>query len=148
MSRLDKAFRTSEKLEKEGVIRDFGYCRITLARAGGTNRAYAVAMEKIQRKYEKLINAKMLSDAKSAEILAEVYADTIVLNWETNTDEAIEDKPENWKQGIEFEEIEPFNRENVIAAFKRWPELLVECKSTAEDMQFYLAALVENTTKN
>lgn len=146
MSRLVNAFKTSKELEIKGVVRDFGFARITVARAGGANQKFNMIMERIYRENNRAIKAGLLSNEKSMKMLHEAYAEAIVLNWETNIGE---DGAEEWKQGIELEEgIVPFTKENIIRAFNDLPALFLEVKEIAEDIQFYRASLLEGVTKN
>lgn len=147
MSRLVNAFKTSSKLELGGIVRDFGFARITLARAGGANQKFNMIMDRIYRENNRAIKAGLLSNEKSLRLLYDAYADAIVLNWETN----VSDDPnaEEWKVGIELEEgLVPFNRDNVIRAFTEMPALFQDIKEIAEDYQFFREALLESITKN
>lgn len=149
---LRKAFSTSKKLETEGITLDLGFCRMVLARAGGSNKDYLSAMEKVHKQHSRAIQLGAMSDNRMRDILYEVYADTVVKSWETNLNEE-GDEPD-FKPGIEniFEEdatdLLPFTRENVIAVFKAMPDLFVEVKTTAENISFYRESLVEDAVKN
>ena len=146
---LRSQFKTSPKLETEGVWLELGNTRIRLARAGGQNQKYNAAMEKVSKLHRRAIENELLSSEKSLAILRDVYADTVVLDWETNI--GTEDNP-NWVEGIEPEtpgaDLLPVTRENIIATFKELPDLFLECKRTAEKMMYFSQSLLDGTVKN
>ena len=92
MTSIYKLFSTEEKYEKDGVWLEFGDgLKIKIARAGGRNKQYLKELNKLQRKYGRLIENDVLENSKADELLAEIYAKTILLDWEGITDE--NDKP-------------------------------------------------------
>lgn len=146
---LRSQFKTSPKLETEGIWLELGNTRIRLARAGGQNQKYNAAMEKISKIHRRAIENELLSSEKSLSILREVYADTVVLDWETNIGTEDDSK---WVEGIEPEtpgdDLLPVTRENIIATFKELPDLFLECKRTAEKMMYFSQSLIDGAVKN
>lgn len=146
---LYSSFKTNADLEKTGISLDLGYVRIKLARAGGSNQRYNAAMEKVSKQHQRAIQNGLMENSRAMEILREVYAECVVLDWETNVAEA-GDEPE-FKRGIESPdggELLPFNKENVIATLKALPDLFVELQTTATNIQFFRQSLIDDAVKN
>jgi len=146
---LYDSFKTSSKLETEGVSLDLGFVKIQVARAGGQNQKYNAALVAINAKHGRALTGRLLPENKVREILYEAYADFIILNWETNT--APEAEAPVWVQGIENPdggELLPFNKENVLATLRALPAIFDEIKTTAESITFYRQSLLDDATKN
>lgn len=149
MARLRDKFKASPKLESEGVVRDFGYCRITIARAGGSNQKFNAIIERIGKEHQRAIANDLLGAERSRQIMIDAYAQAVILNWETNI--GTETEPV-WKVGIEPEnegdELLPFNEANVKATFIEMPDLFRECVEVASGLQFFRESLLDNKIKN
>lgn len=140
---LYQSYKTSPKLEKEGVWREFGECRVLIARAGGTNQKYNAVMEKIGKEQGRALKAGLVSNEKAVAILSGTYADTVILAWETFKDG-------EYVSGIEGPEgdLLPFTPENVKATLLALPGMLMEIREIAEDQQFYLQSIIDGAAKN
>ncbi len=155
MASLRSAFQTSSKLESEGVYLEIGNTRIRLARAGGSNQAYNLAMTKVLKEHKRAIDLDLLSDDKGKELLFEVFAEHIVREWDTNVNDDKRDEwnkplPVNWVAGIDDGKggvIEP-THENVVATFREMFDLFIECKNFAENLQWYRQSILDGVTKN
>lgn len=147
MSSLRAQFKTSPKLETEGIWLELGTTRIRVARAGGQNQKYNAAMEKIGKIHRRAIENELLSSERSVAILREVYADTIILAWET--DVSSNGEPD-WQPGIEGPDgdLIPATRENILATFKELPDLFIEVKVAAEKMQYFAQSILDDAVKN
>lgn len=147
---LYSSFKTSPKLEKEGIWRDFGHCRILLARAGGSNQKYNIIMEKYGKDNLRALQAGLIGNDKAMGMLHDAYTNSVILAWETNV--SGDDANPQWEPGIENPDgsgnLLPFNNENVKATLKALPDLFMELKATAENQQFYLASIIEGAVKN
>lgn len=85
MLNLFKQFKTDETAEAKGVWRDYGEARFLIARAG--NKNYTKLLGDLVEKHRVTLNAKgeagkKLADKKSEEIMVEVTAKTLLLDWE------------------------------------------------------------------
>lgn len=131
MGLYDK-FKTDEGLETKGVWLDYGDGeRILIARAGGSNRAFVRAMERVARKYP---STEHLSEDVSRRILNEVYADTVVLGWQCI-------------KGPDGADL-PFNRENCVKLFEDLPELFREIREQSGRLAVFRATQLEADAKN
>ena len=77
-------FATDPKAEAEaGLVLEYGsFGRITIRRAGGANKAFARALESKLRPYRRQMQAGTLDETLAERLLAEVYAETVLLGWE------------------------------------------------------------------
>lgn len=131
-------FATDSKSEKEGVIIDYGTFRVTLARAGGTNFAYTKALESKTRPMRQIIRADLATEEQLRAVLMEVYAETLILDWETRVNG-------EWCRGIEGRngEMLPFNKDVVLDTLKSLPDLFNALREQAESGALYRASLRE-----
>lgn len=128
-------FRTNPKVEKEGVVLDYGEAgAFRVARAGGSNKAYLSAIEKMHRKYRKQIQLGILSEAVSQKILRDIFADTVILGWEGVT-------------GPDGEPLE-FNRANVLRVLEDLPDLFQDIREQAANVALFRESLEEIDSGN
>lgn len=83
MSSLYKMFASDEAMEKEGVLLNFGDVRFLIARAGGANRKFAEVFKDKAKPFRYAIDHGQMSEEDSNRLMAEVYAETVVLGWES-----------------------------------------------------------------
>lgn len=142
-SSLFKTFKTDSKLETEGVTFEIADTRVTMSKAGVGNPAYATAMTKRTQAHRRQISRGELSPEQELNILRQVYADSIILNWEIRNGDG-------WRQGIPAEDgsIRPFNKDNVVAVLTELPELFLELQNLASNFQNYRAETLEADSGN
>lgn len=137
---LYEMFKTDTKAEQEGVVIDYGgSVRITLARAGGSNKRFLRLLRDKARPYKRAISTEQLPPETQEKILRKCYAEAIVLNWETKVEG-------EWRQGIEQpgqSDLLPFTKENVLATFEALPDLFTDLQSQAGDFSLFRQALRE-----
>jgi len=127
-------FKTDSKVEKKGITLDFGSFAIRIARAGGANKAYAKALMKHVKPYRKAFQAGTLDAKTQSEIMAKVYADSVVLDWVNVMD----------AEGNEM----PFSHENVVKLFTDLPELFQQVIADAENYRNFKEVEAEDIAKN
>ena len=137
------AFKTSPKLETEGIRLDFPGARIMVARAGGANQAYNKAMKRIAAKHRQALENRTLDDDLALKSLRRAYAETVVVDWQT-------EKDGEWVDGIEDENgnIVPATADAIEAIFIAIPDLFMQVKTEAENFSNFLASNLEETIKN
>lgn len=148
MASLRNALKTSPQLEKDGIWLERGNTKVKLRRAGGTNTAFNMAMANVMNEYGSAIKHNLLSNEKANEILYETFAEHVVVDWQTNVGTEIQ--PE-WITGIEGAtegETLPVTFDNIVAYWRDVPAWFIECKETAENIQFYRQALVAKIAGN
>lgn len=149
MSMYDQ-LQTDPSLEKKGVEINYGSFRVTLARAGGANKKYEKLLDIRSKPHRRAMKTETMDNDVALEIMREVYADAIILHWETKNAEG------KWEKGIEAKpkkagdppKLVPFNRDNSIQAMIDLPELLTWFKEDAEKLALYLVQHQEDDTGN
>lgn len=132
---LYQKFATDPNLETgAGVTLDYGDVKITIHRAGNMNRAYQKALTDKIKPYARMLLAGNLDADKSNQLMAEVYADTIIKGWEGVTD----------AKGKTL----PFTRENVIKLLTDLPDFFVKLQAEADDITNFRKAEIEADAKN
>ena len=140
-------FTTSQEAETSGVTIDYGEFRVKLARAGGANKKFGRVLEAKTKPFRRAIQTETMDDARGREILYEVYAETIVLSWETKVDgkfqSGIEPPP-----GSDDTKLLPTNPKNIVATFKLLPDLFDDFKEQANRVALYREQILEEDAKN
>lgn len=138
-------FKTDVQLEQKGIIIDYGDFRVTVARAGGGNKKFARALEAKTKPLRRAIQTETLSNERGDEVLQEVYAEAVVLLWETKVDG-------KWQKGIENPveggKLLPFSAANVLATFKALPEIFADLREQAARMVLFRQDLMDNDQGN
>lgn len=137
-------FKTSENLERTGVIIDYGEFRVTVARAGGANKRFAKSLEAKTKPFRRAIQTETMDQDRALDILREVYAETVILNWETKVGG-------KFKQGIEAEEgdkLLPLNAKNVDLTLKNLPDLFNDLQEQAGKAAIFRETIREDSSKN
>jgi len=136
-------FETDEDLETTGIWIDYGDFRVKIAAAGQGNKNYVKYAEKALKPVRKVMSAGALSNERSLGIMADIYAKTIVLDWETVVDEEA-------KKGIESRDgsIVPFNYENVRKVFHDLPNLFIDIQEQASSIANFRKAELEEEAGN
>ncbi len=131
---LYKQFKTDKKCEKDGVELDFGDFSVNIARAGGANKAYLRASEKVHRKHRRALQAGTIGNDQANRIMMELYASTVVLSWEN----------------VKDENGEPLvcTRENIIKVFTDLPDFFRNVQDAAIDIALFRDAIEEADEKN
>lgn len=122
-------FATDEELETAGVWLDYGDFRIRIASAGQGNKKYIRYAEKALKPIRRAMQAGAVSNERSMAIMADVYAKTIILGWETKVDDV-------FKSGIEASDgkLIPFGPEEVKNTFVALPNLFLDVQEQANSI--------------
>lgn len=140
MSNLYKLFKTDENLEKDGVWLQYGETedgqpiRIRIARAGGGNTKFAKELEKRTRPYRKALQNGTLDDKTADRIYKEVYAETVVLEWQNITDQ----------DG----NLLDFSVENILKVFKDLPDLFRDIQEQSNNVAIFREEMRESDLGN
>lgn len=85
---LYSAFGTVKQYEEEGVTLDLGVAKFKIRRSGGGNRRYAIVLASKLRPHRRALDAGVLSEEISKNIMMETYFETVVIDWDGVTDES------------------------------------------------------------
>lgn len=131
---LDSVFKMDEDKEQNGVGINFGKLTVQIARAGGSNKAFAKIWEELTRPYKRMIeNGVELPEDIAKELIHEGYAKGIVKDWNLCEDDGT---------------AVPCTSENVAAEFKRSPEFFAFCYQESQKMANYRKLIRETEVKN
>lgn len=122
-------YRTNETLESEAGVwfRFRNGMRFRCKRAGGSNDQYRRVFQREIKPFKRQLDS--LDREVQEEIFRNVYAETILVDWD-----GVRDKGGN--------EV-PFTKANVKALFEALPELFVQVRDNAEDYNNYLDSLLQ-----
>jgi len=136
-------FATDQGLEKNGIVLDYGHFRVTVSRAGGSNKKFQRALESKTKPYRRQIQNDSMDDIVAERILREVYAQTVIQNWETLDGE-------KWKKGIESQDgkVLPFCDQNVFDTLTNLPELFADIQTQASKAALFKQTTQEDDAKN
>lgn len=142
-------FETDSNLETSGIWIDYGDFRVQIARAGGANKRYLSYAEAKTKPFRRAIQAGTMPEERSRALLYDIYAKTVVLDWQVNDGE---DKDGNtkWKKGIHKKgggllEVTP---ENIALTFKNLPSLFMDLQQAAESHALFRKEEMEADAKN
>lgn len=140
---LYSTFETDINLETNGVWLDYEEFRILIAAAGQGNKRYVSYAEKMLKPVRRAMDAGTLSNSRSMNIMADIYAKTIILAWETKVDEKM-------KSGIEGKDgkLLPFSTENIMLTLKALPRLFTDLQEQAGSLAIFRKEEMELDTKN
>ena len=133
---LYEVYKTDTTKERENGIRvDLpGDAAIWLRRAGGANSHFDRAMDAVMKPYRRQLQMGTLDDGKAEELMATVYARSVVIDWEGVTDE----------QGNKLDCTE----ENIVKVFTDLPDLFEDVKAQAGNMANFRREEVEEAKGN
>lgn len=136
-------FKTDGKLETKGVQIDYGSFRVTIARAGGKNKKFDKILEARTKIYRRSIQTETMDKDLGDEVLRTVYAEAVILNWETRVDD-------KFKKGIEGPkgELLPVNTKNLVATFEALPDLFDDLREQANRIAIFRQEILEEDAGN
>lgn len=143
-------FKTDEVLEQNGVVVEYADFRVTLARAGGANKQYNKALNAKTKLYERQISTRTIDPDVANRLVREVFAATVVKNWEVKTGANDEDGNAIWEVGIEGPDGDKisFTPENVIMTFVNLPSVFDDIQETANGAAIYRMSIREDDAGN
>lgn len=136
-------FETDEDLEVSGIWLDYGDFRVKIASAGQGNKKYVRYAEKALKPVRKVMQAGALSNERSLSIMSDIYAKTIVLDWQVKRDD-------QWKTGIDARDgsVLPFNEDEVKKVFEALPNLFIDIQEQAQSIANFRKQELEDEAGN
>ena len=129
-----KLFATDSSLEKDGFALEYGDATFIIARAGGANKKFQSCIERKMRPYRSAINSGTMDEKTAQKLLAEAYAEAIILAWEGVTDQ--DDEP------LEF------TKENVIKVLIDLPDLFIDIQEQSTKVANFTIAEASEDAKS
>lgn len=136
MTSFYDTFSTDKDLEAgKGVTLDYGAAgSITIHRAGGANRKFLTTMDAKLKPYRRQIQAKTMDDSVADRLMAEIYADSIIVGWKGVKDAS--------------GKALSYTRDNVIKVLTDLPELFNDIKEQSSIVANFRKEQIETEAKN
>lgn len=137
---LYKQFSTDAKVEREGVVLQYGFnskqnpIGIRVARAGGANAAYTKRLQSKLNPHRRQLQTETIDKKLLERLLLEVFCETVVLGWENVETENGEDLP--------------FSYENALTLFTDLPELFTDVQEQATKLALFKSEVREVDSGN
>lgn len=143
MSMFDQ-FETDSNLEQNGIYLDYGDFRVKIARAGGSNKRYLAYADTKTKPFRRAMQAGSFTEERARPLLYDIYASTIVLDWE------VKNEDEQWVRGIHTKSggVAEFNKDNVISTFNLLPEIFLDIQRAADSISLFRKEELEADAKN
>jgi len=137
-------YKLDPEIKKQGIWYEDEDVRILATFAGTENSRYDKMLKLRLKPYETRIRNDNFSDKAFHEVLAEVYAETVILGWESKNDAG------EFVSGIYNEEGEilPFSKENVAMGFKLGDRLFTDVIKLATNFNLFRRGQQEEDAKN
>lgn len=137
-------FKTDTEMETKGIALEYGDFRIMIARAGGANKKFSRVLEQRTKPYRRAMKTETMDNDLAVELLYEVYAEAIVLDWLTKVDG-------EFKKGIENPDgpkLLPPTVENIVATFRGLPDLFLDVQEQAQKVALFRQDILEADAGN
>ena len=131
-------YATDKKVEAEGVWLPYKGFELCIKRASASNPKFAAARAVLSKRYGRKIDKGILSEEKVTRMLAELYADHVVIAWKGVLD------PED----SERKKLLPYTRENVIRMLVELPVVFDDVAQYAVDLETFRSEQTEEVAKN
>lgn len=143
---LYSQFQTDKDSEKTGVIINYHHFRVRLARAGGANKDFLRVLAAKTKPHRRAIQTETMDPDLAQAIEREVYAETVILDWETLVDE----EKMVYKRGIESPDggLLDVTVENLVKTFENLPDLYIDLKNLANTIALFRKDELEEDAKN
>ena len=152
---LYNTFESDADLEREGITVNFGSVKFTIARAGGRNKAFKETFQSKVKKHRTQIDNETMSDEMADQIMAESYAEAIILGWWTrkedeNGDPILKKGEEQWDDVIENVDGKrvKYSIPECVTLLRDLPDLFVTLQSYAQKAGNYRKELEEEDEGN
>lgn len=141
-------FKTEPTVEQSGIRLKYGDTHILVARAGGANSKFRKVFKAKLKPFRRQIDSNTMDDKDADRIMAEAYAEAVVLNWYGRVVD--KDGVETWVPTIEGKDGSrmDFTVENVTKLFLDLPELFADVQLMANQAANFRAAEIEADLKN
>lgn len=132
-------FKTSSKLEQEGIWLDYGDFRIKITRAGATNKRFKRLMEERMKPHRRAMANETMSNDLAERITREVWAEAIVLGWDSPLGSNVMPY-----KGAAFQ----FSVDNCKQLFNDLPDLFIDVREQSLKLGLFLDGDEELDTGN
>lgn len=145
---LRKTFKTDRNAEIEGVWVEVGIndhngrpIRIRIARMSAANKRYTKELNRVTKPHQSAIQNDAMDNELARKMLQEVFADTILLEWDNLP------KSELTGNDEDTDDLE-FTRDNILALFKELPDMYDDWEARANKAAAFREQEREVAAKN
>lgn len=132
-------FKTSPKVEAEGVKLDYGDFWFHVTRAGATNTRFKKAFEKAMRPHRRAVANDTMNNDVAEKITRQVWAETVVLGWGSKLGEGV--MPFRG-EGLNF------STGNCVELFEALPDLFIDVREQSMKLGLFQDEEVEADAGN
>ena len=133
-----KLFGTDTDLERNGFALEYGEATFIIARAGGANKKFQSCVERRMRPYRSAIQSGTMDPNTAEKLLAECYADGIILAWE-----GVTYPPGDENAGKDM----PFSKENVVRVLMLLPDLFQDIQEQSQKVANFIREEADEDAK-
>lgn len=144
---LYKTFQTDEAIEQEGILVQYDDVRFRISRAGGSNANYRRILGAKTKKYRRQIENQQLSETVARRLMAETYAESVVLGWDTNVGSEADPVWQPWILDSAGQKL-PFSVDNCVRVLLELPELFADIQVMAGQVSNFRKQEMEEDSKN
>ncbi len=137
-------FQTDAILETEGVEINYGPFRITIARAGGSNKRFARIMDSKTKPHRRAIQTETMDPDRAGTIHMEAYAEAIILRWEAKVNGEFKIGIENPDGGA----LLPVTVPNIVSTLVNLPDLWMDLQTQATRIALFRKTVMEDDAGN
>lgn len=141
-------FQTDRNLERSGIRIDYGPFYFTIARAGGANKRYSTRLEVLLKPYRRAIQTETMDEEVARGLMAQAYAETVVLDWGHFVGEGPDRKEVPGKILGHDGELLDFSVDNVRQVLMDLPDLFRDIREQAEKAALFRVQVKEADVKN
>jgi hypothetical protein len=134
-------FGTDQNMEKKGIVLDYGGFSIRIARAGGSNKSFAKALELKLKPYRRAMQTDTMDEAVADKLMKEAYAEQVVLGWASTA------YGEGKIPGKDGQAV-AFTKEACIQLFSDLPDLYADIREQAQRAVLFKSEETELDAKN
>lgn len=134
-------FATDKAAESEGTWQDYGTFRLKLRRAGPSNKQFVRQMQaQYLDPFRRKLQAGTMTDDQSIPILARIYAETIVVDWDSELGPGV----------VEGEDGKPlkFSPEACARLFEAIPDFFRIVQNDCSNLETFRQQQIEADAKN
>lgn len=144
MSSIRRYFMMNKNAETGGIWVQVNDVKFKIARAGGSNKAFAKTLERLARPHRRAIQLESLDASLGEEIMHRAYAEAVMVAWDGP------DESDIMAQADTDKEYAPltFSVENCLALFKAQPDLFSLIKELADNSANYRQGTLEDDSGN
>lgn len=134
-------FGTDQNAEVKGVDLDYGAFHITIARAGGANKAFTRFVSERTKPYKRLIQEDRMPEDIAEDLALDAMVATVVKGWGSK-------KHGHGKMVGQKGEAIDYTPDNVKQLFKDLPELFQDVYEQARKVSVFRSTEAEEDSKN